>query len=84
MSRGPSYGQLIGMHVELQADMAAWPAKDARRPAAVAELAAMERRMAVLATHALTCPCCSEPDPADVGDEEPREVGTVLYGNFRR
>ena len=40
--------------------------------------------MAVLATHGLTCPCCSEPDPADIGEAERQEMGVILYGNFRR
>lgn len=74
MPRGPSYGELVRKHIALQAEMAAWPLEDGRRHTARAELTAMEHRMAVLATHALSCPCCNEF----------QEMGVVLYGNFRR
>jgi hypothetical protein len=84
MSRGPSYAALVGRYAALQADMAAWPADDERRLIARQELAAIERQMAVLATHGLTCPCCSDPAPADFDEMTPQEMGVVLYGNFRR
>jgi hypothetical protein len=44
----------------------------------------MQRQMAVLATHGLTRPCCSAPDPVDVGERPQRERGVVLYGDFGR